>query len=68
MASPLAIALRRQAAIDRIVQVLDVDFAVQGNNAALNEAIVLERIADAVETLAKKQAARAKREARPDDK
>lgn len=56
MASPLSIALRKTAALKRLEKVLKLDTVQQGRDALLNEAILLERIADAVEAMQAKAA------------
>lgn len=48
MASALSIALRKSEALKRIVKTLGIDPTTQGRDAAMNEAILLERIADAL--------------------
>lgn len=53
MATKASINMRKQAALGRIAQALGVDTAVQGRDADLANAIILERIADAVEALPK---------------
>ena len=50
MATKAAISIRRQTAIERIAKALDVDLGVQSRDADMGTAILLERIADAVET------------------
>lgn len=54
MASPLSIAQRKRAALDRMVKHLDVDPVIQGRDVGLNDVILLERVADAVEALTEK--------------
>lgn len=49
MASEVSIAIRKQDAINRIGKALGVDIHVQGRDANINDAIRLERIADAAE-------------------
>lgn len=49
MATKAAIAIRRDSAIERIAKVLDVDLSVQSRDPDMATAILLERIADAVE-------------------
>jgi L-fucose mutarotase/ribose pyranase (RbsD/FucU family) len=55
MASALSVALRRQEALQRILEVLNVDTSVQSRDPAMREAVTLERIAEAVEALSKRK-------------
>lgn len=49
MATKAAIAIRRDSAIERIAKALDVDLSVQSRDPDMATAILLERIADAVD-------------------
>lgn len=49
MATAVSIAIRKRNAIDRIAAALSVDTVVQGRDMAINDAVLLERIADAAE-------------------
>lgn len=49
MATKAAISIRRQTAIERIANALNVDLSVQSRDPDMATAILLERIADAVE-------------------
>jgi DNA uptake protein ComE-like DNA-binding protein len=53
MATAVAIAIRKQGAIERIGRALDIDTYVQGRDADMTDVILMERIADAVEEKAK---------------